>query len=79
MNLLDLKEKVTASSLQAPNGNNGEIVPLCLWCHTNCSPGCSGSECSNGCASSQCTKCSNGCNSVCSHGCTLCTVGLSIY
>lgn len=28
MNLLDLKEKVTASSLQAPNGSDGEIVPV---------------------------------------------------
>jgi len=30
MNLLDLKEKVTASSLQAPNGSDGEIVPFCI-------------------------------------------------
>ena len=28
MNLLDLKEKVTASSLQSPNGNNGAILTV---------------------------------------------------
>ncbi len=78
MDLENLKTKIGASSLQVSKiDDSGEIVPLCIWCYSKCSSGCSDSQCSSGCSSSKCTSCPSGCSSLCT-SCTLCIGLLSI-